>query len=72
MTSNPTEEFSITIVRGRDMDMKRYKKYPAISGLHTVFVLCALCHQTSFVCESWGSAPWPRDRLVMDPSITPV
>lgn len=56
MTSNPTEEFSITIVRGRDMDMKRYKKYPAISGLHTVFVLCALCHQTSFLCESWGSA----------------
>ena len=47
MTSNPTEEFSITIVRGRDMDMKRYKKYPAISGLHTVFVLCALCQQTS-------------------------
>lgn len=54
-TSNPTEEFSITIVRGRDMDTKMYKKYPAIA-VHTVSVLCPLCHQTSFVCESWGSA----------------
>lgn len=54
-TSNPAEEFSITVVRGRDMDTKMYKKYPAIA-VHALSVLCPLCHQTSFVCGSWGSA----------------
>lgn len=54
-TSNPTEEFSITVVRGRDMDTKMHKTYPAIAA-HAVAVLCPLCHQASFVCGSWGSA----------------